>query len=69
MTLTLIQKKFAVLKLDPEMYYVDSVPIELSFFNIVLVNVGTIIISYLVLRLSTHIIKFLKLFVAEAEAC
>ena len=56
LTLTLIQKKFAVLKLDPEMYYVDSVPIELSFFNIVLVNVGTIIISYLVLRLSTHII-------------
>ena len=56
LTLTIVQKRFAILKLDPEMYYVDSVPIELSFLNILLVNIGTIIISYLVLRLSTHII-------------
>lgn len=56
LTLTIVQKRFAILKLDPEMYYVDSVPIELSFLNTLLVNIGTIIISYLVLRLSTHII-------------
>lgn len=54
--LTYLQKKFSIIKLDPEMYYIDSVPIELSVTNILLVNLCTIIIAYLVLRLSTHII-------------
>lgn len=54
--LTFIQKRYAIIKLDPEMYYVNSVPIELSVINVLSVNIGTIMISYFVLRLSTHII-------------
>ena len=54
--LIFLQKKFEIIKLDPEMYYVDFVPIELSITNLLLINLGTIMVSYLVLRLSTHII-------------
>ena len=44
-----IQRFTAIIPLDPEVYYTDSVPIEINFLYIVLLNVGTLIASLLMM--------------------
>ena len=44
-SLCLIQKQYGVVKLDPSTYYLSHVPIELNFWYILAINVGTLIIS------------------------
>lgn len=44
-----IQSWFGLFKLDPETYYMDRVPVSLSILLFVLLNVGTLIISVLML--------------------
>ena len=56
LVLCFIQKQFNILKLNADIYYVDAVPIELSWMNVLLINIGVFAISALVLRLSTCII-------------
>lgn len=51
-----LQKYAHVLKLDPSVYYVDAVPIELNGWWILLVNVGTILVSMAVVLLPSHLI-------------
>ena len=36
-----VQSYFRVVKLDPSVYYLDAVPIDLTVFSIVLLNIGT----------------------------
>ena len=55
--LIFLQKRYKLIPLDPDIYYTDAVPIELSWINIILINVGVLIISSLILRLSTFIIS------------
>jgi lipoprotein-releasing system permease protein len=55
-TFCFLQKKFGIIQLDPEVYYVESVPVELSWLNILWVNVGVFLLSTIILRLSTFII-------------
>lgn len=50
-----LQKQFGIIKLNADIYYVDAVPIELSWFNVLLINIGVFAVSALVLRLSTYI--------------
>ena len=45
----LIQKYFGILKLDPEIYYTSAVPIDLNIFSILLINIGTLIVTLLML--------------------
>lgn len=45
----IIQDKYEVLKLDPYTYYLSSVPIDLNFIYIILLNVGTLIVSLLMM--------------------
>lgn len=45
----LIQKYFGIIKLDPDIYYVSEVPIEINILHIVLLNIGTLIASMLML--------------------
>ncbi len=40
---------FKPIPLDPKLYYVDSVPVEFNFFHILLLNIGTMVVSTLVL--------------------
>lgn len=47
--LCLLQKHFHILTLDPETYYLEWVPISLDLKAIIALNIGTIIISLLVL--------------------
>lgn len=48
-SLCLLQKHFHIIALDPESYYLDSVPISISAEAIIILNIGTVIISLLVL--------------------
>ncbi len=47
--LCLLQKHFHILTLDPETYYLEWVPISLDLKAIIALNIGTVIISLLVL--------------------
>ena len=38
-----------IVKLDPATYYVSSVPVEVNVLFVVLLNIGTLLISLLVL--------------------
>jgi lipoprotein-releasing system permease protein len=54
--LLVIQKKFQIIKLNPESYYVSSVPIDINFFYIFLLNLGTILICILILLIPSYLI-------------
>ncbi len=47
--LCLLQRYASLVKLDPATYYIDTVPIELNWFYILLVNIGVLIISSLII--------------------
>ncbi len=52
--LAFLQKQFCIVKLDPESYYIESVPIELNVWVVVAVNVVTFVISTLALVLPSY---------------
>jgi len=54
--LCLIQQYTHVMKLDPTSYYTEYVPINLTIIQLVLLNVGTIIITMLMLLLPSYFI-------------
>ena len=43
----LIQSHFRIIKLDPSIYYLDAVPIDLSIVSLILLNIGTLCASML----------------------
>ena len=51
-----IQAYFGVLKLDPTVYFVDTVPIELTFGAWLLLNIGVACITLCMMLLPSHII-------------
>jgi len=53
----MIQHFFHVIHLNPATYYVDFVPIEFDLTYILLVNVGTVLISLMVVLLPTALIS------------
>lgn len=52
-----IQKYFGVVKLDPDNYYVSSVPVYINFSYIFLISLATLVISGVVLLLPSFIIS------------
>ena len=50
-----IQGKWHIMKLNPEMYYLDSVPVETLPFVFVMLNIGVIIVSWFILILPARI--------------
>lgn len=52
----LIQHYTHVLKLDPASYYLEYVPVNLTITNLILLNLGTIIITMLMLLLPSYFI-------------
>jgi len=52
----IFQKYFSLIKLDPNTYYMSNVPIDFNFINIIYLNIGTLIICYLILILPSYII-------------
>ena len=54
--LMLIQQQFGIIKLNPENYYVSEAPVYFNWFYIILLNMGTIIVSLIVLLIPSYII-------------
>ncbi len=54
--LLLIQKYFGLIKLNPENYYVNVAPVDINLFHILVLNLGTIFICFLVLLIPSYII-------------
>lgn len=52
-----LQLQFKFLSLNPDTYYLDSVPINLSILHILLINLGTIITCLLMMFLPTLILN------------
>lgn len=47
--LCLIQSCFGVIKLDPSIYYLNAVPVDISLVSLLLLNVGTLLASMLMM--------------------
>jgi lipoprotein-releasing system permease protein len=54
--LLFIQKKFEIITLNPESYYVSSAPVDIDFLHIALLNAGTILICVLILLIPSYLI-------------
>lgn len=52
----LIQKYFGLVTLNPENYYVSQAPVYFNLWYIVMLNLGTIVICFLVLLIPSYII-------------
>jgi lipoprotein-releasing system permease protein len=49
LSICFIQKYTGILKLNPEVYYVSEVPIDLNILSLVLINLGTLVVTLLML--------------------
>ena len=45
----ILQSQFGLFKLDPETYYVDTVPVSFNVLLFILINLGTLFASVLML--------------------
>ncbi|MCD7938548.1 MAG: ABC transporter permease, partial [Tannerellaceae bacterium] len=52
----LIQSHFKIVSLDPSVYYLDAVPIDLSVLTWLLLNIGALSISLLMMLVPSYII-------------
>lgn len=55
--LALLQQQFKIISLDPTSYYMDTVPVNISWVYILLLNVGVLFVSVLMLVLPTMLIS------------
>ena len=51
-----VQQQFQIISLDPATYYMSTVPINFDLSHILLLNIGTIIVCYLILIIPSVII-------------
>ncbi|QMU64430.1 MAG: FtsX-like permease family protein [Flavobacteriaceae bacterium] len=56
LTVLFIQKYTGFITLNPETYYVSSVPVYMSFWNILFLNSGTLILCFLMLLIPSYVI-------------
>ena len=57
LAICLIQKEFGILKLDEASYYLSTVPIYLNAFHILLLNIGTFIVTIAMLVVPSMVIS------------
>lgn len=58
--LALLQKHFHILKLNPDAYYMNYVPIDINILAIIILNIAILVISYLTLIGPSYIISSIK---------
>ena len=51
-----LQNKFSIISLDPNIYYMNTVPVNFDFLTVILLNLGTISVCYLILVIPSVII-------------
>ncbi len=54
--LCLIQSQFHIVKLDPSVYYLDAVPVDLNLLSLILLNIGTLCASMLMMLGPSYLI-------------
>ncbi len=54
--ISLLQLKFGFMTLPQEAYFIDKVPIQFDFINLLLLNVGTLICCFVMLLIPSGII-------------
>lgn len=52
-----LQDKYHLIPLDPEAYYIDFVPAEISWTAVVVLNIGVIVLTYLTLMLPSRFVS------------
>jgi lipoprotein-releasing system permease protein len=55
-TLLLVQHYFGIITLDPASYHVTTVPVYINVFSVIMLNVGTLILCFLMLLIPSYII-------------
>jgi lipoprotein-releasing system permease protein len=55
-TLLLVQHYFGLITLDPASYHVTTVPVYINVFSVIMLNVGTLILCFLMLLIPSYII-------------
>lgn len=55
--LIVVQLTTGLIQLDEETYYVKTVPLQINWFFVALINVGTLFISFLVLILPSYLVS------------
>jgi lipoprotein-releasing system permease protein len=58
--LGLLQKYFHIIKLNPDAYYMNYVPIDINPTTLLLLNIGILVISYLTLIGPSYIVSTIK---------
>ena len=58
--LVLLQRYTGLIKLDPETYYVSTVPVELNIPLIILLNIATLLISIFILIAPSYLISHIQ---------
>ncbi len=58
--LALLQKHFHILKLNPDAYYMNYVPIDINMPAIIILNIAILVISYITLIGPSYIISSIK---------
>ena len=56
LSLCLIQHYFGIAKLNPEVYYLTKVPIDISILPIILINLGTLLVTLVMLILPSYLV-------------
>lgn len=56
-SIALVQEHFGIFTLDAKIYYISQIPIDLSIFNIVLLNLGTMLCCLIMLIVPSFIIS------------
>lgn len=54
--LAFLQKNFGFLKLDEENYYLSQVPIDIDIFSVLVINIGTIGLTFVFMILPTYLV-------------
>jgi lipoprotein-releasing system permease protein len=57
LTAVILQDKFRIIPLDPEAYYLSFVPVEINWLHILLLNIGVILVSFLLLLGPSHLVS------------
>ena len=57
LTAVILQDKFRIIPLDPEAYYLSFVPVEINWLHILLLNIGVVLVSFLLLLGPSHLVS------------
>jgi len=55
--LLFLQKKFGIITLNPENYYVTEAPVHLNLYHILLLNIGTLLLCMIMLLIPSYIVS------------